>query len=204
MHHTGAGELLEQQSREMLRASGSDGGVVQLARLCLRVRDQLLQVVDRQFGADRHDIGQRRQKGNRLEVLLWVVWQVLRERAVDRERARRRDREAIAVWIGLGDHVGARVAARARLVLEDESLAHVARNAFEYDAADHVTGAAGRERNDDLHGSIGISLSPDLARHCGGHRRDAHPAQKISTMHNHGVLPSGRIFCCQTSIGAST
>jgi hypothetical protein len=67
--------------------------------------------------------GQAYQLRNRGNVLGWIVRQFRKQQRVDRKRPADRNPNGGAVRLGLGDRVGAEIAACPRLVLDDKRMA---------------------------------------------------------------------------------
>jgi hypothetical protein len=65
--------------------------------------------------------------GDITEILARIVGQLAEQQGVDGERPRNADAERVAVRLGLGDRIGAEIAAGARLVLNQERLAELLR-----------------------------------------------------------------------------
>jgi hypothetical protein len=72
------------------------------------------------------------------------------QQRIDRQRPADRQAERVAVGRGLGDRVGAEIAARARLVLDHEVLAELVLEVIGDQPHHQVGGRAGAERHDQL------------------------------------------------------
>ena len=93
---------------------------------------------------------------DRREILHRIVRHLGVEAGIDRVGRDRRDQQRVAVRRGLRDLVGADIAARADLVLDEELLAEQFRELGGEDAPDDVGRPAGRERHHDANGPVGI------------------------------------------------
>ena len=60
------------------------------------------------------------------------------------------DNEGVSIGLGLRDEIGGDVAARARLVLDDELLAVFFRKFLRNQTSENIGGSAGGERHDEL------------------------------------------------------
>src|SRR5450631_4190865 len=93
-------------------------GVIELARLRLGERDQLLHVVRGQRRVDQNDERAGGDEPDRREVLARVVADVWIKRRIDGERSGAAEPERVAVGRGLGDLAGAERAAGAAVVFD--------------------------------------------------------------------------------------
>ncbi len=120
---------------------------IELAGICLRVGDELLQRGGGYGGVDGEDGAGCADIADRLEVAERFVagpHQVRR----DREIAGRGIEQRVAVRLRLGDELGADRSAAARLVVDDDRLAELFAQLAGNDAAGIVVGGARREGND--------------------------------------------------------
>ena len=143
----GAGQVLELRADQVLRRAVAVGAVVQLAGLRLGQRHQLGHVLGRRAGVDHQHVGHQRDRGDRREVLLEVVGQLLVDAGGDGV-VHRAHQQRVAVGLGLGHVVGAQRGAGAGLALDDHGLAEALRQLLGQRARQHVGGAAGREGHD--------------------------------------------------------
>src|SRR4029078_12155429 len=107
MRDLNAGRFREQHGAEMYAAPAAGRSIIQLARLRLGERDELLHVVrgHRRVYQDYERTGG--DKADRREVLALIVAGVRIKRRVDGERAGAAEPEGVAVGRGLGDLAGA-------------------------------------------------------------------------------------------------
>ena len=155
--------------REMRQRTVADRGEIVLARIALQQLDQIGDGVDPHTRVDHQRAGLRDQLRDRRDILLRIVGQLGEQQRVDRERPADADADGGAVGRGLGDRVGADIAARARLVLDDEGRCpHVSgREPVGDHARDDVGRGAGAERHDDVH----RFRRPGLRGSCAGRRK---------------------------------
>ena len=124
-----------------------------LPGIVLQQLDQLGDVVDPERRRNRQRAWLRDQLRDRRDVLLRVVGQLGEQQRVDGERPADADADDRAVGLGLGDRVGAEIAAGARLVLHHESAARIFLAELIGDQPRHRVGRrAGAERHIDVHG----------------------------------------------------
>ena len=128
VQHVDAGLQLEQLAAEVLEAADAGRGVLQLARLLLGERDQLLDRIHRQAGMDGDHVGpagENRDRGERLER---IVGQLV-EPGIDGMR-HRDDQDGVAVLRRAGGKLGADHAAGAGAVVDHDLLAQVSRSSW--------------------------------------------------------------------------
>ena len=109
---------------------------------------------------DEH-VGRGRGERDRREVPNRIEGHFGEEARVDRERPRRTHQDRVAVGRGLGDEVGADVAARARPVVDHDLLREALGELLRDDASDDVGAAARREGDDEADRLGGISFRRD-------------------------------------------
>ena len=85
------------------------------------------------------------------------------------------DAKGVAVRVGLGDRVGAGVAARARLILDHERLPEFVLQIVGQHAADDIGRRAGRERHDEFDASWSASPAPAPERDCKNCQQNGEP-----------------------------
>src|SRR6185503_6657935 len=141
------GGELEQFAGEMRQAAGAGGREVELARLFLGERDQLLHVVGGDAGRHHQHFRHFGDQRDGREILERVVGHLLHA-GRDGERAGADDADGVAVGLGLGDHVGAEHAGLAGAVLDHDGLLEDLGHALRDHARDHVVRPARRERHD--------------------------------------------------------
>ena len=141
--------LLEQLAVEMMRRADAARPVAELARIRLRIRDQLGHAVDRQRRIHQQDERQVRDHRDRREVLHRVVAELLVERRIDAHRRARRHQQRVAIGRRLDDRVDADLLARAGTVLDHEGLAELLFEHLRAHPRQDVGGARRRERHDD-------------------------------------------------------
>ena len=110
-----------------MREAGDAGrAVVQRAGFCLGERDQLRKVARRKPGIEHEHVRLAADHRDRCEILDRIIGQVAAEADRDCVRARGGDPDRRAVGRGLGDRIGADIAARAGAVLDHDLLAETA------------------------------------------------------------------------------
>src|SRR5215211_6402397 len=139
---------LEQLRTQILRAADVDRADIELAGLLARRRHEVLQRTELRVGVDdEHEIEQT-EPGNERKVFHRVVRQRTKQRHADgRPVGNQPQRVAVGRRIDHGSH---RIdAARAGLVLDDETLAELLAELLGGQARGHVGNAAGPERQDE-------------------------------------------------------
>ena len=142
-----------------MRARAHAGGAARnLVGVGFQVGDQFLEVLGRDLvgGHDQKRVG--RQQGDRREVVLQVVVQVLVDGAVHHIGAEVTDADRVAVRRGAGELAHRDGSRRAGNVVDDELLPEFAAHAFAHDAGHDVGRAAGREGHDEADRLVGIGL----------------------------------------------
>ncbi len=165
VHHVDAGLQLEELARDVRRRADADGRVVELARVRLGVRDQLLDAGDGNRRVDDEDLRNHRGEAHRHEIALDVERQLLVELRVDRVR-RQREQDRVAVGRRFRDDVGAEIAGGAAAVVDDDRLAELRRQRLDDDARNDVGAAARRIRDDELDRPGGIVLRDGRSGQC--------------------------------------
>ena len=117
----GAGQVLELRADQVLRRAVAVGPVVVLAGLRLQQRDQFGHVLGRCAGIHDQHVRHQRDLGDRRQVLLEVVGQLLVDAGGDGV-VHRADQQRVPIGLGLGDIVGAERGAGARFALDDHRL----------------------------------------------------------------------------------
>ena len=139
----------------MRRGADAGGGHVDLARIGLGVRDELGDGFRRHVRVDLHHVRHADEARDWRHVADEVERQILIKRGVD--GVGRIDQEhRVAVGIGLGGHFGREIIAGARLVLDDELLAHMLRQILSDQARDDVGRAARRIADQPAHRVVRI------------------------------------------------
>ncbi len=157
-----------------------------LARVGLRVGDQLRNGLGRQRRIGQHDLRLPNRARNRRDVAKKHETELVVERRVD--GARRADHEErVAVGGRAHDRLGCDIGGGARPVFDDERLAEPLLQPLSDQARADVAGAAGSETDDDAHRPRRIGLRPCDARHR-RHRHGAHcETQKSTARKLHGT-----------------
>ncbi len=170
-----AGRVLQLHGRQVGHGPVARACEVKRARLCLGGSDHVLERLERRGG--RHDDHQRRvrNQANGGKVFFRVVGQLGVQRRVDRQVAGLAQHQGVAVRRGFGHGVHPDVAARTWPVLGDDVPAGVGAHLDRRLAGQHVGAAAGRERDDQADGLVGVVLSRAQAGHAheGQAREDA-------------------------------
>ena len=166
MHGEGAGHLLEQFRSQMVGRAGTAGAVGEAPGILFRQLDQLAHRISGEVGLCDQHVGRGHRERDRREVAHWLIAQVLEERGIDGEDANRTDQQRVAIGLGLGDVLGGDRPVRAGLVLDYRGLAEQPLELRADGAADDVGGAAGDERDDDVHrlGGPGLRLRAGCER----------------------------------------
>ena len=167
--HAGhAGRVLELLHHQMIERADAGGSVIDLARVCLRVRDEFLQRVDRHGTRDDEHVRRAAEHRDRREILDGVVAEIALHRRVCRVGGDVADHQRVAVRLRPRDGLRGDCAAGARDVLDDEGLAQRCAQLVGDQARDEVHATAGRLRRDDLHRPARIGV----LREGGRGRRD--------------------------------
>ena len=106
------------------------------------------------------------RRANGREIAHRIVGHLLVEARIDGVGRHRRHQQRVAVGRGFCDHIGADVAARAHLVLDDELLAEKLAHTRAHDARDRIGRTAGGKRNHHADRSrriflVGLRVCPD-------------------------------------------
>ena len=150
VHQLGAGEAHEQFGREVRRGADALRSIIELAGVGLGVGNEFLHGLGRKILPHHQHVRNARHHGGDLEAGRIEI-ELLVERAIDRQRRRRRRQQRVAVRRGLIHDLGADIATRARVVLDDERLAETRMQLVGDDAGRGVDAAARRDVDDDLH-----------------------------------------------------
>ena len=156
VHEVDLGGVLQHLHRQVRRGAVAGRGVVQLAGLALRERDELGQVARLHLRIDDQQVRRDRHQRDRREIRDRVVRKLRIRAGRDRVGAGRAERQRVAVGRRLGRGVGADRAAGARPVLDDHGLAEPLAQPLRHDAGDDVGRAARREADDELDGLVRI------------------------------------------------
>jgi hypothetical protein len=152
-----AGRGAEELRGEVLRAAGSDGADVQLARVRLGHRDHVLHALRRRFGPGDDHHAEESDGGDHGEIVHRVVGQRLEERLAHRIAVGEEEKR---MAVGLSSRHGLRGAdaAGARHVLHDHLLAEPLAQPRGDGAGGDVGDSAGAEGQHDAHGLRGVRL----------------------------------------------
>jgi hypothetical protein len=132
-------------------------GKTDLARICLRIGDQLLRGPGGKAGPDIEHVRHRAKDRDRHQVgRLEAERFRFVERVVDGQRPRRTRKQRISIRCGRCDIRRADVAAGAGLVFDHHRLIPALAEILRDDPRQHVGGSSGRERHDDPNRVIGI------------------------------------------------
>jgi len=132
--------------------------MIELARIGLGERDQLADRFDRQRRVHQHDLRDRGEERERLEVALRMVSEIGIDDRVHRRGAVVRDQKRVAVGRRLGRGFRADDHGGAGAILDHHRLAPALGERRGDDARGGVDRAARRGRHDDAHGALGIAL----------------------------------------------
>jgi hypothetical protein len=156
VHHVDSGHGEEERHVEVRGRARSCRAVVELARVLLRVVDELLQVLHRHRRVRHDDLVRVRHHGDRLEVLERVVGLLrLVQRGVD-DVGRAHHQDGVAVGRRGRDELGADETAGTGLVVHHDRLSEDLRHLLTHRASERVAGAADGERHDQLDGLVGV------------------------------------------------
>ncbi len=121
---------------------------IELAGVCLRVRRELLDILDRKRRPRRDDQGRLGQQHDRRESLLRIVRHALVHQLVVRERPGRAEQDRVAVGSGFGDGSAPDIAACAGTIVDDELLAKSLAEILRERTRQQVGAPAGGKRHD--------------------------------------------------------
>src|SRR5689334_19026488 len=148
----------------MRRRAVARGRVVELARVLLRVCDQLAQARHADARMHRHDERRGAHLGHRHEVAARLEAGARADDGVDEDARGARDQHRVAVGRAAGDLLGGDARAGAGLVLDHERLAKRAHERLLQRARDEIGRAARREADHQLDRMRGIALRKTGAR----------------------------------------
>src|SRR5690349_7104364 len=143
----------------MRRRAAALRGVVQLAGIGLRVRDELLDAVHRHLGIDQQHVWDCADHRDGDE-LVGVVGEFRVQQVINHQWRRRAREQRVAIRVGTEHGVGTNVAGGARPVLDDHGLAPARREFFGDGARQEIGAATRREGDDDAHRFRGPLLRP--------------------------------------------
>ncbi len=174
---------------------------IELVRILLRERDELLHRADGKIGLDREHVRRNRKLADRGEVLERIVGDRLVEAWIDGVSAGR-EQDGVAVRIGARRQAHADIAAAAAAVLDDERATHRVLQRRRHEARDDVGGAARRVGDDDPHRTVGIggdrrTHAQHRGRQCPRCQRaldDATPRRPRPAWCSHGLPPVVNAF----------
>ena len=149
MRHLEAGRALQQLADDMAHQAVAGAAEGQLARIGLAVGDELGKGPGRHRGVARDHALDVADQRDRLEIVERIIGEALVEQLVARQRPGRGQEQRIAVGRRADDAAGGNVAARADLVLDDETLAEILPELFRDEPRQHVGRGAGGEGHDD-------------------------------------------------------
>ena len=159
VQHVDSGDFVQHFADEMMRGSVARCAEGDLARIALGVIDQFPDRLDGQCRMHGNRENVLCDRAQRREVLHPVVRHLLLQR--DRQYMGRRvaDTDGVTVRCGAGEKLRADRAARARLVLDDERLAHALAHLLSDRARHDVYRSAGRKRRDHAYRLAGVALA---------------------------------------------
>ncbi|SOZ17196.1 hypothetical protein CBM2598_U10275 [Cupriavidus taiwanensis] len=153
-----ARRLLEELAHHMRRRSRARGAKGQLARICLGVGDQLLEVVKWPARIDRHHARNAAQNHDGLNVFIRVVLQLRIDR-MGRMDADRAQQQRAAVRLRLRNRSGSQVPAHAWLVFHHERPVVLAAETLADGSRQNIRGAARNEWSDKSDGTFGDGIA---------------------------------------------
>jgi hypothetical protein len=122
MNHVDASGVFEKCPAEVVSAADATRRVRKLAGLGLRRGHDVLHGLEGRFVAHHQDQRAALDQHDRHKVVLGVVRDLLEQGLVDGERRKVAHADGVAVRPGLGDRIGADVAAGTGLVVDDDRL----------------------------------------------------------------------------------
>jgi hypothetical protein len=153
----GAGDLLEIDTGDVLAGAQARGALGRLVRIGLQPGDQLLEILRREILPHHSDIGILRQAGDRYEVLLDVVVQIV-DRAVGDVRRPVADAHRVAVRRGVHGAADADGTVGAGDVLDHDRLAERRAHRLTQGPRHRVDRSAGTIGNDEGHRAVRVVL----------------------------------------------
>ena len=122
------------------------GGKTERIRFRFRQRDQLLQILHRDARMRYPHVWSRRRIGDRCEILLRAISQLLVEPLVDRKRGSRRHQQDVTARLGPRDERRANRGVGAGAVLDEHRDPHRLRHKGREGARNEIGAAAGSNR----------------------------------------------------------
>ena len=145
MRHVDLGFDLEQFAREMCRRADAAGTEAELPRIGSCVGDELAEGFCRKRRMGVEDVRLGSDQGDRLEILLRVVAEILVQAHIDGEQAAGGQQQRVAVGRRAGDRGPGETAAGAGTVLDHEWLLDELFHLPGEDARHHVAGPTRRK-----------------------------------------------------------
>src|ERR1700693_3866147 len=170
----------------MRRAADADRGIVELAGLLLRERNELLEIMGWQAGAAKHDLVADRRHRNRGEVRFPVIGQALVERGGYGERAIGREIDGISIRLGACGKFGPDQSAGAGPVIDDDLLPPKRGKLVAEKPREHVTAATRSIGQDKAHRPRGEFLCRGAWRYREGRKQQG---QSKTPSSRHHILP---------------
>src|SRR6478736_5832861 len=155
----------------MMRGAHAARTKAQLARVFLRVFDELGDALYRQIIVDHKEEGYMRKHRDRLEILHRVVADFFVESWIDCQCRASIDQQRVAIRCGPRDGIDADLLASPRAILDDERFAEASLKRGRRHTTENVGGSRGRERNDDGDGACRIILG-GCRWHTGNYKHD--------------------------------
>ena len=156
---------IQELTRQVMRRAAAGGAEVVLLRLRLGERDHVLDRLRPYRRTGDENDGRRARAGDGREILHRIERQFAVEAGIDGER-NDRHQQRVTVRRGLGDDIGADVAARAAAVVDHHCLPHAVGKFLAHRAGDDVGGAARRKRHDHADCFMRISLRRRRGARC--------------------------------------
>ena len=122
MHHVDAGHHLEQLADNMASTPNAARRHIDLARICLRIGDELWNSFGRHRRMHHHDVGVAADGCDRGDVAEEIEVELIVERRVDRVEATDQE-QRVTVRRRFHDRLGTDIAGGTRPVFDDEWLA---------------------------------------------------------------------------------
>ena len=169
--------------------------MIELARIGLGERDQLPDRFRRHALVHQHDLGDRGQQRDRLEIALRMVAEIGIDHGVHRHGAVVRHQEGVAVGRRLRGGFRADDHRRTGAILDHDRFAPQLGELARDHARGGVDRAARGGRHDDAHGALGEALRARFARQTqdrhrqSGHERAARQPARQAPLGDHWLLP---------------
>ena len=157
----GLGQVLEQLGGDMQISADTGRGIIELARLLLRQRDELGHRFRRHRGMHHQHKRRRRQQGNRCEILDRVERHFFIKARIHHER-QRIQQQRMTIGRGPCGDLRTNVARGTRPVVNHELLPQRLAHTIEHHAPQRIHAPARRVGQDDADDVVGVGLGGDI------------------------------------------